>query len=185
MSMILKCYNAGNFFMKAVENMSIPVTILTVSFNAENTIARTIESVMNQSYKNIEYIVIDGASHDNTAAIAESYIERFTAQEGRKMTVISEPDKGMYDALNKGAKIAGGVIVGIVNADDYYESEAVETMAELYKREKYNVGWGTVRLITSKGSIIKHAKIPTWGGGHVDNYRLASHGTVYRERSIA
>ena len=158
MSMILKCYNAGNFFMKAVENMSIPVTILTVSFNAENTISRTIESVMNQSYKNIEYIVIDGASHDNTAAIAESYIGRFTAQEGRKMTVISEPDKGMYDALNKGANLAHGVIVGQINADDWYEPDAVQTMAELYEREGYDLAWGSLNVITPSGKFIKHAK---------------------------
>ena len=91
--------------------MSIPVTVLTVSFNAEATISRTIESVMNQTYKNIEYIVIDGASQDNTAEIARSYVEKFNSQEGRNMTVISEPDKGMYDALNKGAKIAHGIIV--------------------------------------------------------------------------
>ena len=144
--------------MKAVENMSIPVTILTVSFNAENTIARTIESVMNQSYKNIEYIVIDGASHDQTAAIAESYIERFTSREGRKMTVISEPDKGMYDALNKGANLAHGVIVGQINSDDWYEPDAVQTMAELYEREGYDLAWGSLNVITPSGKLIKHAK---------------------------
>ena len=59
------------------------VTVLTVSFNAEKTIARTIESVMNQTYRNIEYIVIDGASHDNTAEIAESYVKKFSEREGR------------------------------------------------------------------------------------------------------
>ena len=138
--------------------MSIPVTILTVSFNAENTIARTIESVMNQTYRNIEYIVIDGASHDHTAAIAESYIEQFTAQEGRKMTVISEPDKGMYDALNKGANLAHGVIVGQINADDWYEPDAVQTMAELYEHEGYDLAWGSLNVITPSGKFIKHAK---------------------------
>ncbi|MBR1438581.1 MAG: glycosyltransferase, partial [Synergistaceae bacterium] len=104
--------------------MSIPVTVLTVSFNAEATIARTIESVMAQTYDKIEYIVIDGASKDNTAKIAESFIEKFNASPDRSMRVISEPDKGMYDALNKGARLAKGVIIGQINADDWYEPDA-------------------------------------------------------------
>ena len=134
------------------------VTVLTVSFNAERTIARTIESVMNQTYKDIEYIVIDGASQDNTAAIAESYVEKFSEQEGRSMRVISEPDKGMYDALNKGAKLAHGEIVGQINADDWYEPDAVQTMAELYEREGDDLAWGSLNVITPSGKFIKHAK---------------------------
>ena len=138
--------------------LKIPVTVLTVSLNAEKTIARTIESVMNQTYSDIEYIVIDGASHDNTALIAESYVEKFNAQEGRSMTVISEPDNGMYDALNKGARLAHGEIVGQINADDFYEPDAVQTMAELYEREHYDLAWGSLNVITKSGNLIKHAK---------------------------
>ena len=136
----------------------LAVTVLTVSFNAEGTIARTIESVMNQTHKNIEYIVIDGASRDKTAEIAESYVEKFNAREGRKMRVISEPDRGMYDALNKGAGLAGGEIVGQINADDFYEPDAVETMAELYEREHYDLAWGSLNVITPSGKFIKHAR---------------------------
>ena len=141
-----------------MNKITIPVTVLTVSFNAEATIARTIESVMSQTYENIEYIVIDGASKDNTAMIAESYVEKFCAQPGRTMRVISEPDKGMYDALNKGARLAHGVIVGQINADDWYETDAVQTMAELYEREHYALAWGSLNVITGSGNFIKHAK---------------------------
>lgn len=136
----------------------IPVTVLTVSFNAEKTISRTIESVINQTYTDIEYIVIDGASKDNTAEIARSYIERFNARPGRSMRVISEPDKGMYDALNKGARLAHGVIVGQINADDWYEPNAVQTMAELYEREHYALAWGSLNVITGSRNFIKHAR---------------------------
>ena len=163
--------------------LKIPVTVLTVSLNAEKTIARTIESVMNQTYSDIEYIVIDGASHDNTALIAESYVEKFNAQEGRSMTVISEPDNGMYDALNKGARLAHGEIVGQINADDYYEPDAVQTMAELYEHERYDVGWGTVRLITGKGNIIKHAKLPR-GGMRLWTTSHWHHSTQFTEKDI-
>ena len=134
------------------------VTVLTVSYNAEATIARTIESVIAQTYPNIEYIVIDGASRDNTALIARSYLDRFNAVTGRSMRVISEPDKGMYDALNKGAKLAHGLIVGQINADDWYEPDAVQTMAELWEREHYDLAWGSLNVITGSGSFVKHAK---------------------------
>ena len=154
----LSCYNRGIKSQNEVSKITIPVTVLTVSFNAEATISRTIESVMSQTYENIEYIVIDGASKDNTAMIAESFVKKFSETPGRTMRVISEPDKGMYDALNKGARLANGVIVGQINADDFYEPDAVQTMAELYEREKYDLAWGSVNVITEKGNFIKHAK---------------------------
>lgn len=144
--------------MKVINITNIPVTILTVALNSEATIARTIASVMNQTYQNIEYFVIDGASHDNTAGIASSFIEEFNAKPGRSMTVISEPDKGMYDALNKGAKLAHGVIVGQINADDWYEPDAVQTMAELYEKEHYDLAWGSINVVTHSWTFIKHAK---------------------------
>ena len=80
------------------------VTVLSVAYNSEATIARTIESVLNQTYDNIEYIIIDGASTDKTTEIACSYQKSFDEREGRSLLVISEPDQGMYDALNKGAR---------------------------------------------------------------------------------
>ena len=141
-----------------MKKIAILVTVLTASFNAEATISRAIESVMNQTYPNIEYIVIDGASRDETAMIAESYIEKFNALPGRSMRVISEPDNGMYDALNKGAKLARGEIVGQINADDWYEPDAVETMAGLYERENYDLAWGSLNVITARRHYIKHAK---------------------------
>lgn len=133
------------------------VTVLTVSFNSEKTIARTIESVLNQTYPDIEYIIIDGASKDKTAEIARSYIDKFT---GRKsLTVISEPDKGMYDGLNKGARESHGEIVGQINADDWYEVDAVQNMVELYNQVHYDVAWGSIRVKKATGDIIKHAHI--------------------------
>ena len=136
----------------------IPVTILTVAFNAEETISRTIKSVMAQTYPEIEYLVIDGASSDRTAEIARSFVEEFSTDARRSMRVISEPDKGMYDALNKGARLAHGEIVGQINADDWYEPDAVQTMAELYEHEHYDLAWGSVNVITKSGKLVKHAK---------------------------
>lgn len=139
--------------------MGILVTIISVAFNSDKTIARTIESVLNQTYDNIEYIIVDGASKDNTVQIAQQYQSVFDEQEGRSLTIISEPDKGMYDALNKGARLAKGVLVGQINTDDWYEPDAVETMVRMYKETPYDAAWGSIRIKKPTGDMIKHAKI--------------------------
>lgn len=94
------------------------VSIITVSFNSAQTIADSIKSVINQDYKDIEYIIIDGKSSDNTLAV----IEPFKAQLAK---LISEPDKGIYDAMNKGLALATGDVIGILNSDDVYADKAV------------------------------------------------------------
>lgn len=134
------------------------VSILSVAYNSEATIARTIESVLAQTYQNLEYIIIDGASKDGTVNVAESYRPQFEAK-GIPYTVISEPDKGMYDGLNKGARLAKGELVGQINTDDWYEPDAVETMVKLYETEHYDAAWGSIRIKKKSGDMIKHAKI--------------------------
>jgi len=96
--------------------MALDFSIITVSYNSEKTIERTIKSVLNQSYKNFEYIIIDGASTDKTNDIIENYKKHFKGS----ITHISEPDKGIYDAMNKGIALAKGKVIGLLNSDDYY-----------------------------------------------------------------
>lgn len=154
------------------------VTILTVAFNAEKTIAKTIESVLNQTYDNIEYIVIDGASKDKTVEVVKHYQKAFDDVPGRSLTIISEPDRGMYDGLNKGARMAHGELVGQINADDWYEADAVETMATLYEKEKYDAAWGSIR-ICGKKTWIKHARI-----GKIWTTRGWCHPGMFSRREI-
>lgn len=94
------------------------VSIITIAFNSAETIEDTIKSVLTQSYPNIEYIVVDGASKDGTVAIVERYRDRVA-------TFISELDKGIYDAMNKGVQMATGDVIGILNSDDFYADEDV------------------------------------------------------------
>ena len=136
----------------------IKVSIITVAFNAEKTIARAIESVLNQTYPKIEYLILDGASTDSTVAIANSYNDAFH-KKGYTYRIVSETDRGMYDALNKGAQKAQGELIGQINADDWYEADAVETMVDLYEKERYDVAWGSIRITKKSGDMIKHAKI--------------------------
>lgn len=94
------------------------VSIITVCFNSEKTIQDTIESVLNQDYSDIEYIVVDGASNDRTLKILDECKEKITK-------IISEPDQGIYDAMNKGIRSASGDLIGVLNSDDLYSDTDV------------------------------------------------------------
>ncbi len=94
------------------------ISIVTVCFNAEATIAHTIQSVLSQKNVDLEYIVVDGASKDSTPEIVKSFGNKIS-------TFVSEPDRGIYDAMNKGISLCSGEIVGILNADDFYADDYV------------------------------------------------------------
>ena len=97
------------------------ISIITVCYNSQLTISDTIESVLKQDYSNVEYIIVDGNSNDETINIVNSY--------GNKISkFICEPDNGIYDAMNKGIKVATGEIVGILNSDDIFASNKVVSM---------------------------------------------------------
>jgi len=103
-------------------------SIITISFNSEKTIERTIQSVLAQTYKDYEYIIVDGASKDGTLDIIKKFEPLF---EGR-MKWKSEPDKGIYNAMNKGIERSLGTIIGIVNSDDWLEPDALEKVHQAY-----------------------------------------------------
>lgn len=105
------------------------VSIITVVYNNEQFIAGAIESVLSQSYSNIEYIIIDGGSTDKTVEIIERY-------KGRIQKIVSEKDNGLYDAMNKGIALATGDVIGILNSDDiYYHDKVIEEIVELFKAD--------------------------------------------------
>jgi len=134
------------------------VSIITVSFNSENTIRDTIESVLRQTYEKIEYIIVDGNSVDKTVDIAESFQNDFENR-GYIYKVISEADKGIYDAMNKGIKMASGEIIGIINSDDWYEDIAVERMTDTYRNEPFDMFYADLRIIKTNSEIIKHSRL--------------------------
>ncbi|MEP0916936.1 glycosyltransferase [Leptolyngbya sp. DQ-M1] len=112
------------------------VSIITVTYNAGATIRDTIESVLAQDYPNIEHIIVDGASSDNTVEIVQSYGDRVAK-------FISEPDRGMYDGMNKGIKLATGDVVAILNADDFYvDSRVISTIAEQFEQHQVDSVFG-------------------------------------------
>lgn len=120
------------------------VSIITTSFNSGTTIRRTIESVLTQEYKDIEYIIIDGASTDHTMMIVEEYGNRIAC-------VVSESDAGIYDAMNKGIRLATGDIVGLLNSDDFYTSTDVVGRIVLALTDSSVDGvYGDVHFVRSK-----------------------------------
>ena len=134
------------------------VSIITVSYNSEQTLAHTIESVLAQTYSHIEYWIIDGASKDRTVEIAESYRARLEAK-GIRYHVLSEPDHGIYDAMNKGIRNATGEIIGIINSDDWYEPEAVQTAVETFRKTDCDLMYANIRMHKADGStFIKKAR---------------------------
>lgn len=135
------------------------VSIITVCFNSEKTIRQTIESVLQQDYQNIEYLIIDGCSNDTTVSIAKEYEEKF-AEKGYRYTIISEKDQGIYDAMNKGIGLTTGELIGLINSDDWYEPNAVSTAVNAFEEENYDMFYADINLIKSDGSVIvKHSKL--------------------------
>ena len=120
--------------------MQPKITIITICYNAEACIERTILSVINQTYPNIEYIIIDGNSTDNTLQIVEKYKDKITK-------IISEPDKGIYDAMNKGLRITTGDWVNFMNAGDSFYSNDVLGKVFCQDYSGISVIWGDAMLI--------------------------------------
>lgn len=126
-------------------------TVVTVTFNAEKTIEKTIGSVLQQTYPPCEYLIIDGLSSDRTVKLARSYEEAF-AQKGVRFSVVSEKDTGIYNAMNKGVKAAQGDFVSFLNAGDWYEMDALQKIRDFYMEEPFELTYGGLHYISPNGS---------------------------------
>ena len=157
------------------------ISILTICYNRVKTIEETIQSVLSQDYPNIDYILIDGASTDGTQAVIEKYQNQLT-------TYISEPDKGMYHAINKGLAMATGDIVGLVHSDDtFYDEKVISKMVEAFSNAPdADAVYGDGLYVTNdETQKIVRNRI----GGHfslrkLENGWLPLHPTVYIKRNV-
>ncbi len=132
------------------------VSIITVVLNGVNTLENTIGSVLNQNYPGIEYVIVDGGSTDGTLDIIKKYEDRIAKW-------VSEPDAGIADAINKGIRMSSGNIIGIINADDYYEPGAVQAVVNASEEHpEAGVIHGDMRLLSREGSekILKPLSYP-------------------------
>jgi glycosyltransferase involved in cell wall biosynthesis len=156
------------------------ISIITVVFNGEKFLANCIQSVINQSYTNIEYIVIDGASTDSTTIIIEKYRSKIHH-------FISEPDKGLYDALNKGLNLATGDVVGILNADDVFaDNDVIEKVANTFAQNPDVEGvYGDLNYLNAdNGKIVRKwiSKCSTYND--LANGWMPAHPTLYLKKNL-
>ncbi|GHT53471.1 glycosyl transferase [Bacteroidia bacterium] len=121
------------------------ISIITACYNAASTIRTTIESVWAQTYSDIEYLIIDGNSTDNTLKIIKEYQSN---QKNHRLEIISEKDAGMYDALNKGIRMASGEIIGILHSDDFYNHpDCLERVAETFQNPAVDSCFADIRFV--------------------------------------
>ncbi len=144
------------------------ITIITVTYNSEQSVETAIKSVLGQSIlremphesegAQLEYLIIDGASKDDTVARAEALRPAFE-QAGAEYRIISEPDQGIYDAMNKGIHLATGDIIGILNSDDWYEPDALETVLQTFRETACDLMFANIRMHKEGGStFVKKAR---------------------------
>lgn len=158
-------------------SLNIKISIITVSYNAVKTIEETINSVLNQSYSNIEYIIIDGGSRDGTVDIIKKYQDKINVW-------ISEPDKGIYDAMNKGIKLAKGDWIGIINSDDCYCIDAFDTILNtISKNQNAELIFGDLNIIDKNSKFINKLE-PILQLDHIKHTMSIFHPTVFIKKEI-
>ena len=159
------------------------ISLITVTFNSAETLPDTIESVLRQDYDDYEYLVIDGGSKDATVDIIKQYEPRF----GGKMRWISESDKGMYDGINKGIRMATGDVVGIINSDDFYHRNDIFRIINSSFEENPGIKaiYGDVRFVTP-GNLDKTVRYYSSAKFKPSKFRwgwMPAHPTFFTYRS--
>ena len=128
----------------------ITFSVITCTYNASSVLQRTLDSVLMQSYQNVEHLILDGASRDNTVTMIKEYIAKSDDIQDTRHRIIftSEPDNGLYDAMNKGIRMATGDIIGILNSDDFYTSDdALACIAWTLENEKVDAVYGDIHYV--------------------------------------
>ena len=131
-------------------------SVITVTYNAEKVLEETIQSVITQTYRNVEYIIVDGHSKDNTMEIVNKYRNHISK-------VISEPDKGLYDAMNKGIRMATGDYLCFLNAgDEFHDNETLQKIVQTLKgKELPDVIYGETAIVDEKGHFLHMRRLST------------------------
>lgn len=156
------------------------VSLITVTYNAEEFIEQCIKSVLSQTYDDIEYIVVDGKSTDNTMTIVEKY-------SGFISRIISEPDKGIYDAMNKGIALASGDIIGILNSDDFFpEDDIIQTVVDAFGGGITQIVYGNLWYIlpTFPNKIVRRWKSQSYKKNLFQLGWMPAHTTFFARRNL-
>ena len=154
------------------------ISIITVCYNSEKTIENTFQSVQSQTYSNIEYIVVDGKSTDETLQIANKYQDVITK-------VISEKDKGLYDAMNKGIASATGDIVGILNSDDIFtDNKVLENVANFHLNNNIEASVGNILQFNEEGKTVRKYSAKKWNPEKLKIGFMPAHPAIFFKRDL-
>ena len=156
------------------------VSIITVCYNSGNTIEDTLLSVINQSYPNIEYIVIDGVSTDNTLSIINKYKDKITK-------VVSEKDNGIYDAINKGIRLATGDIIANLNSDDFYiDNNVIADVVATFEKEKTSTLYADLYYVDAvdTNKIVRYWKSKQYKEGLFLKGWMPPHPTFFVKKEV-
>ena len=141
-------------------------SIITITYNAEAFLPRTVESVLSQHYRDIEHIIIDGASTDSTISVAQDYMQRsYAAQNGHEVRIVSEPDNGLYDAMNKGLRQASGDYICFLNAGDFFPNANVldtivsRSLTGKIRQQLSAVIYGDTDIVDNDGNFLRHRRL--------------------------
>ena len=160
------------------------ISVITAVYNSEKTLLETLESVYDQKDVSIEHIIIDGDSKDQSKTIIESFISK---HQGHHVSYVylSEKDQGMYDAINKGLKLATGEIIGILNSDDTYQHHQVLKMIEAsFHQHQVDAVYGNVDVINEKREVIRKIRTGIFQPGDYQRSLHPAHPTFYLKKEI-
>lgn len=156
----------------------LKISLITVTLNAENSIGRCIESVIAQNFDNVEYIIIDGGSADNTVKVINKYKDHIDL-------FITEPDKGIYDAINKGIRNANGSIVGILNSDDFFAgNDILSSVASLFELQNSDIVYGNLDYVNREGDIVRAWRSGGYKSGIFNWGWMPPHPTFYCKKNL-
>jgi len=154
------------------------ISIITVCYNSEKYITSAIESVLNQTYTDIEYIIVDGNSNDGTLGIIQKYDDKITQW-------ISEPDKGLYDAMNKGIEMATGDIVGILNSDDtFYSNTVLAQIAAFHSSNFIDASVGAIVQHKENGKVVRVYSSQNWMPVKLKIGFMPPHPSIFFRREL-
>jgi glycosyltransferase involved in cell wall biosynthesis len=154
------------------------ISIITVCYNSAKTIEKTFKSVENQSYKDVEYIVVDGGSKDTTVNLIQKYKEIVFQS-------VSEPDKGLYDAMNKGIKMATGDLVGILNSDDIFTDDNVlENVANFHLHNNVDASVGNIIQFNEEGKTVRKYSAKNWNPEKLKIGFMPAHPAIFFNRNL-
>ena len=153
------------------------ISVITISYNAEDTIEKTLKSIENQSYNNIEHIIIDGGSKDSTLEICNSF--------SHEAKIISELDNGVYDAFNKGLKLATGDVVGFLNADDtFYNENSIQDIVDAFSNNETDIVYGNLDYVNEESKVIRNWISRPYEKGLLKKAWKIAHPSFYCKKEV-